>query len=180
MDIKKFVRLNDKGELEFDESGFQSGLDAEISRAVDKYAKGKGKDEIRKQLEEEAKLSAEEKLKAEKEEFEKYKQSETVKIIRAKAQAKLENKGFTEKEVEFILNTVNSDEESSLKNVDTLVEERTKFLADTQKKAIENLQKQQQQSSNSNPLPVPDSSEGTKPAQRTKADILNHYRPQQI
>lgn len=134
MDIKKFVRLNDKGELEFDESGFQSGLDAEISRAVDKYAKGKGKDEIRKQLEEEAKLYAEEKLKAEKEEFEKYKQSETVKIIRAKAQAKLDNKGFSEKEVEFILNTVNSDEEQSLKNVDTLVEERTKFLADTQRK----------------------------------------------
>lgn len=178
MDIRKFVKLNDKGEIEFDESGFQSSLDSEISRAVDKYANGKGKDEIRKKLEEEAKLSAEEKLKAEKEEFEKYKLQTKIEINQAKAKAKLENKGFTEKEVEFLLSTVNDDEEKSLSNIDVLVEERTKFISDTQKNAIEKLQ-QQQQSSGSKPLPTPDNNDAPKAATRTKADILNHYRPKQ-
>ena len=179
MDIKKFVKLNEKGEIEFDESGFQSGLDAEISRAVDKYANGKGKDEIRKKLEEEAKLTAEEKLKAEREEFEKYKLETKVEINKAKAKAKLENKGFTEKEVEFLLSTISDDEEKSLSTIDTLVEERTRFIADTQKSAIQNLQQQQNGNKSSTPLPTPDNNDAQKPATRTKADILSHYRPQQ-
>lgn len=177
MDIKKFVKLNDKGELEFDENGFQSGLDAEISRAVDKYANGKGKDEIRKQLEEEAKLTAEEKLKAEREKFEQYRQAETIKLIQAKAKAKLDGKGFTEKEMEFILSKVGNNEESDMTTIDELVAERTQFIATTQQNAIQKLQQQQQESGN-RPLPTPDNNDSPAPVQRTKDDIKNFYRPQ--
>ena len=48
MDIKKYVKLNENGEIEFDEKGFNSEYDASISKAVDKYANGKGRDEIRR------------------------------------------------------------------------------------------------------------------------------------
>lgn len=178
MDIKKFVKLNEKGELEFDEAGFQSGLDSEISRAVDKYANGKGKDEIRKQLEEEAKLTAEEKLKAEKEAFEKYKLQTKIEINRDKAKAKLENKGFTDKEVEFLLSTVNDDEEKSLSALDVLIGERTKFISTTQQNAIEKLQ-QQQQSNNNIKLPTPDNNDAPKNVVRTSEEILSFYRPKQ-
>lgn len=177
MDIKKFAKLNEKGEIEFDETGFQSGLDAEISRAVDKYANGKGKDEMRKKLEEEAKLTAEEKLKADKEAFEKWKHEETVKIIQGKAQAKLEGKGFTEKEIEFILSKVGENEESDMATIDSLVEDRTNFIATTQQNAIQNIQQQQQNSSNKQ-FPMPDNNDSPVPAQRSKADILSYYRPQ--
>lgn len=180
MDIKKFVKLNEKGEIEFDESGFQSSLDSEISRAVEKYAKGKGKDEIRKQLEEEAKLTAEEKLKAEREEFEKYKLQTKIEINKSKAKAKLDNKGFTEKEIEFLLSTISDDEEKSLSSIDTLVEERSKFISETQKNAIQNLQQQQNSNRTSTQLPTPDNNDVQQPTARTKADILSHYRPKQI
>lgn len=176
MDIKKFVKLNEKGEIEFDENGFQSGLDAEISRAVDKYANGKGKDEIRKQLEEEAKLTAEEKLKAEREKFEQYRREETVKLVQAKAKAKLEGKGFTEKEMSFILSNVGNDEESDMAKIDELVTERTEFISTTQKSAIEKLQQQQQQSGNSI-LTAPDNNDAPRPTERSREEILSYYRP---
>ena len=179
MDIKKFVKLNDKGEIEFDEKGFESEYDSAISKAVDKYANGKGKEEIRKQLEEEAKLSAEEKLKQERAKFEEYKLQETIKLNQAKAAAKLDNKIFAQEEIDFYLSTVNADEEKSLTAIDTIVEARKKFMENMQKSAIENLQKQQQLSDPSKTLPKPDDGEPAKPAVRTKADILSHYRPTQ-
>lgn len=179
MDIKKFVKLNEKGELEFDESGFQSGLDAEISRAVDKYANGKGKDEIRKQLEAEAKLTAEEKLKADKQAFEDYKKAETIKLVQAKAQARLDGKGFTESEIKFILSSIGENEESDLATIDTLIKDRTDFIATTQQNAIQNLQQQQTERTTPSPLPSPDIQEPSKQTTRTKSDILSFYRPQQ-
>lgn len=176
MDIKEFVKLNDKGELEFDEKGFQSGLDSEISRAVDKYAKGKGRDEIRKQLEEEAKLTAEQKLQAEKEKFEKYKQEETVKLIQAKAEAKLNGKGFTEKEIKFILSKIGNDEQSDMNSIDELIAERTQFITTTQKNAIQNLQQQQQNSGSGKTLNAPDNASGQEQKTRSSAEILSYYR----
>lgn len=178
MDIKKYVKLNDKGELEFDEDGFQSGLDSEISRAVDKYAKGKGRDEIRKQLEEEAKLTAEQKLQAEKEKFEKYKQEETVKLIQAKAEAKLNGKGFTEKEIKFILSKIGNDEQSDMSSIDELIAERTEFITTTQKNAIQKLQQQQQNSGSGQSLSNPDNSSNQEQKPRSRDEILSFYRKQ--
>ena len=175
MNIQDYVRLNDKGELETDNDAFQSMFTAEVNRAVEKYRNGKGKDEIRKQLEEEAKLTAEEKLKSEREAFEKYKLETKIEINRTKAKARLENKGFTEKEVDYLLSNINDDEEKSLGIIDTLIGERTAFIESTKKSAIESLQKGQQTSSNPTPY-KPDNPEPAKPARRSSEDVLKYYR----
>lgn len=175
MNIENFVKVNEDGDLDIDKAAFQSALDAEISRAVDKYAKGKGRDEIRKQLEEEAKLTADEKLKAEREEFEEYKKSETIKLNQEKAKAKLEGKGFSEKEIEYLLGNVGIDSEKSMATLNTLIEERTKFVEETKKKAIESLQQQQQQSGAKTLINA--DGEGEKPTvqKRSSAEIIGLY-----
>lgn len=175
MDIEKYVRLNDEGKIEIDRDAFQSGLDAEIYKAVDKYRNGKGKDEIRKQLEEEAKQTADERLKKERDEFEAYKLSETIKLNQAKAKNRLADKGFSEKEIEIMLSHVDNDEEKSLSTIDTLIAERQKFIEETNKRAIENLQSQQQTNSNIQQLKTPDSNKPETPRQRTKQESLEYF-----
>lgn len=179
MNIENYVKLNESGELDIDKAAFQSALDAEISRAVDKYAKGKGRDEIRKQLEEEAKLTADEKLKAEKEEFEEYKKKETIKLNQEKAKAKLEGKGFSEKEIEYLLGNVGIDSEKSMKNINTLIEEREKLTADIKQKAIESLQQQQQQSGAKTLINADGEGEKTTVQKRSGAEVLSIYTNQQ-
>ena len=175
MNIQDYVRLNDDGQMEFDEKGFQSWFDDEKRKAVETYKNGKGRNEIRKELEEEAKLTAEEKLKSEREAFEKYKLETKIEINRTKAKARLENKDFTEKEVEYLLSNINDDEEKSLGIIDTLIGERTAFIESTKKSAIQDLQKGQQTSSNPTPY-KPDNPEPAKPVKRTSDEILNSYR----
>lgn len=177
MDIQKFVGTNEDGTIKIDKDGFQSALDAEISKAVEKFKNGKGRDEIRKQLEEEAKLSAEEKLKQERDEFEKYKLQARIELNQSKAKARLEGKGFTEKETSFILSTVGDDEEKSLASIDELIKEREQVIANTKKTAIEGLQSGQRKSQSV--ITNPDGNDGNKqPFQWSQSDILNHYRPQ--
>lgn len=177
MDIQNFVGTNEDGSIKIDKTAFQSALDAEISKAVEKFKNGKGREEIRKQLEEEAKLTAEEKLKQERQEFEDYKLKTKIELNQAKAKAKLEGKGFTEKETAFILSTINDDEEHSLANIDDLIKEREQVIAETKKSAISGLQQGQQKASTT--LTNPDGSgEGQKEFKRTKSDILSFYRPQ--
>lgn len=144
MDIQKFVVAKDDGTYEVDSKGFQSAFDAEISKAVEAYKNGKGKNEMRAQLEAEAKLTADEKLKQEREEFEAYKKAERVKLNQEKAKARLEGKGFSEKEVSYLLSNINDDGETSLKNIDELITERTTAIENAKKAAIESLQKGQQ------------------------------------
>lgn len=177
MDIQKFVGTNEDGTVKIDKDGFQSALDAEISKAVEKFKNGKGRDEIRKQLEEEAKLSAEEKLKQERDEFEKYKLQSKIELNQAKAKARLEGKGFTDKETTFILSTINDDEEKSLASIDELIKEREQVIANTKKSAIEGLQSGQQkvQSIVTNP---DGTSENKQAFKWSQSDILAYYRPQ--
>lgn len=177
MNIENYVKLNESGEIEVDNKAFQSAFDAEISRAVDKYAKGKGREEIRKELEDEAKLSAEEKLKAEREKFEEYKKSETIKLNQEKAKARLENKGFSDKEIEYLLSNVSIDTEKSINTINTLIEEREKFIAETKKNAIENLQQQQQKSGEKSLPANADNEDKPKVVKRTAEEILSYYTP---
>ena len=177
MDIEKYVKLNENGEIEFDKEGFKSEYDSAISKAIDKFANGKGKEQMRKLLEEEAKLSAEEKLKQERETFEKYRLEETIKLNQAKARAKLDDKLFSKEEIDFILASVNTDEEKSLAAIDTLVNARKKFIDDTQKSAIENLQKQQQQTAPASQFKAADPADPQPPTRRTSEEILSYYKP---
>lgn len=176
MDIQKYVTTNEDGSVKVDSEKFQSELDAEISRAVEKFKNGKGKEEMRKMLEEEAKLSAEEKLKQEREEFEKYKLKSKIELNQAKARAKMEGKGFTEKELDFILSTVNDDETTSIAKIEELIAEREQVIANTKKSAIENLQ-QGQQKVNSIVI-APDGKDDKKPEARKPSEIFDYYRPQ--
>lgn len=143
MDISKYVTIGEDGKVKIDEKAFQSEFDSEIHKAVETNKNGKLKDEIRKELEEEAKLSAEEKLKKEKEEFEAFKKQSMVELNQTKAKAKLEGKGFSDKEIEFILKTV-SDEDDSLSTLDDLITERGTLIEKNKKEALESLQQQQE------------------------------------
>lgn len=177
MDIKQFVKLNENGEIEFDEKGFRSEYDSEVYKAVDKYKNGKGRDEIRRELEQEAKLTAEEKLKAEREEFEAYRQRTKIELNQAKARTKFDDKLFAQEEIDFYLSTITDDEEKSLSQIDTLINARKKLFEDTQKSAIQNLQQQQQQNITTQIVATPSSSnEPTKSVQRTANDVLSYYR----
>lgn len=178
MDIQKFVGTNEDGTIKIDKDGFQSALDAEISKAVEKFKNGKGRDEIRKQLEEEAKLSAEEKLKQEREEFEQYKLQSRIELNQAKAKAKLDGKGFTEKEIAFILSSVSADEEKSLGSIDELISEREQVIANTKKNAIEGLQNGQQKVQSILTSPDNTNTDNKNGFKWSKSDILAHYRPQ--
>lgn len=143
MDISKFVTVGEDGGLNIDNDGFQREFDSTIRNAVEKNKNGKLKEEIRKELEEEAKLSAEQKLQKDREEFEALKLKSLIEINQAKAKAKLDGKGFSEKEITFILNSV-SDKEDSLLMIDDLVAERNNLINENRKRAIEELQTQQE------------------------------------
>lgn len=175
MNINDYVSTNEEGGFTLDEKGFQSAFDAEIRKAVETYKNGKGRNELKKELEEEARLSAEDKLKKEREEFERYKLQTKIEINQTKARARLENKGFTDKEVSYLLKNITDNEEESLKEIDELIAERTAFIDNTRKNAIETLQSGQQKSGNPQ-LVKPDGDEPKKPVKRTTDDILNAYR----
>lgn len=165
------------GSLEIDKEGFQSAFDAEISRAVEKFKNGKGKEEIRKQLEEEAKLTAEEKLKQEREEFEQYKLQSRIELNKEKAKAKMEGK-FSEDELEILLSTITEDSEKSLETVDKLIKAREAVLEQTKQTAIQSLQQSQQNASKVLVKPDGSQEEIGKPAGWTQSEILGNYRKQ--
>ena len=175
MDIQKFVTTKEDGSFEVDSKAFQSAFDAEISRAVEAYKNGKGKAEMRAELEAEAKLSADEKLKQERDAFEAYKKAERVKLNQEKAKAKLEGKGFSEKEVEFMLGTITEDGDKCIAKIDELIAERNTAIETAKKLAIENLQKAQPTAGAK--FTNPDNS-GTDnaPAKKSKDTILGSYK----
>lgn len=174
MDIDKFVTTKEDGTVEVDSKAFQSAFDAEISRAVEAYKNGKGKAEMRAELEKEAKLTADEKLKQEREEFENYKKAERVKLNQEKVKAKLEGKGFSEKEVEFMLGTITEDGDACIAKIEELIAERNTAIENAKKLAIEGLQKGQQSAGTK--LTNPDNSDKKPVVKRTAEDILNAYK----
>ena len=178
MDIQKFVTTKEDGSWEIDKEGFQSAFDAEISRAVEKFKNGKGKEEIRQQLEQEAKLSAEEKLKQEREEFEAYKLQAKIELNKEKAKAKMEGKGFSDDELEILLSTINEDSEKSLETVDKLIKAREAVLEQTKQSAIQGLQQSQQNAGKVLIKPDGSKSEDVKPVGWTQTEILGNYRNQ--
>lgn len=179
MDIQKFVTTKDDGTFEIDSKSFQSAFDAEISRAVEAYKNGKGKAEMRAELEAEAKLTADEKLKQEREAFEEYKRGERVKLNQEKAKAKLEGKGFSAKEVEFLLGTVTEDGDACITKIEELITERNSAIENAKKVAIEGLQKGQQSAGTTLVNPDGSGPDAKKAFKRTSEDILNYYKPKE-
>ena len=178
MDISKFVTVGEDGKLQIDNKAFESAFDSEISKAVEKNKNGKLRDEIRRELEEEAKLSADQKLQKEREEFEAFKLKSLVELNQAKAKAKLEGKNFSEAELNFILNTI-TDKEDSLATLDVLITERASLIENNRKKAIEELQAQQE---SSNPPPQGNDIPSSQPTNTTRSrdDIAKIYEKTQL
>lgn len=173
MDISKFVTVGEDGQPVIDNKAFQSEFDNAIRNAVETNKNGKLKDEIRKELEDEAKLSAEQKLQKEREEFEAFKLKSLIELNQAKAQAKLEGKNFSEAELKFILGTI-TDKEDSLSTLDVLINERTTLIENNRKKAIEELQSQQE---NNTPTPQGNDVPNPQPTNtgRSREDIAKIY-----
>lgn len=174
MDIQKFVTTKEDGTFEINSSAFQSEFDAEISRAVETYKNGKGKQEIREQLEAEAKLTAEDKLKQERAEFENYVKTAKIELNVEKAKAKLEGKGFDKDELSVILSTINEDVKT-LENIDKLVAARQKVLEQVKANAIQELQQSQQAADKKFDGNAVDESEPVV-VKKSKDEILSMYR----
>lgn len=176
MDISKFVSVGEDGKIVVDNSAFQSEFDNAIRSAVEKNKTGKLREEIKKELEEEAKLSAEQKLQKEREEFEAFKLKSLVELNQAKAKAKLEGQNFSEKEVEFILNTI-TDNETSLTSLDNLISDRKTYL-EKQKTDLMNSLQSQQENAKSNPQDnnnQNNNQQSTQNPTRTREQIANMY-----
>ena len=173
MDISKFVTVGEDGKAVIDNNAFKSEFDKAIRSAVETNRNGKLRDEIKKELEEEAKLSAEQKLQKEREEFESFKLKSLIELNQIKAKAKLEGKNFSQAEIDFILGTIN-DDEKSLSNIDTLIKERETLIEKNRKKTIGELQAQQE-ISNSNNKNADNPPEQQKQTTRNREDIAKIY-----
>lgn len=137
---------------------------AKFSKAIDSYAdfkvtegnntykktfEDKLRDEIKKELETESKLSAEEILKKEREKLDKQRKDfedaikqEKISLTKEKVKVVYEKTGlYTEKEIEAMLKLVNENDTESLTFAQTMADERVakdkerseKFIEDTQK-----------------------------------------------
>ena len=180
MDIQKYATLSEDGKISFNtddfSKDFQSEVDSRIGKAIDTYKNGSMRAEIRKELEEEAKLSAEQKFQKEREEFEAYKKAEKLALSKAKVKSMLSGDKFSEDEIEILLGDVTDDEEASIAKATKLVKAREKMLADIKKKAIEDLQAAQPPAGTSSNTGDNGDDQNGKVTKRTANDIKNLYK----
>lgn len=174
-DYSSFMQKNDDGSVaSFDNEKFTSFIDASIGKAVEAY-KAKAQKE-----QEKANMNENERIAKEREEFEAEKlawsnsmKSQKRDLVIEKAKAKLSN-GFSETEIALFTQNVTDDEKTSLKYIEDLVAERNKFLEDSKKKLIEELQnKQPVSSSQSN---ADSGKNQTKSSTISSDDIKNIYK----
>lgn len=127
IDISKFVTVDDNGKVAIDTDGFNSAYDSALRKSLETNSENtrkKMESEIRKSLEEEAKLSAEEKLKKDREAFEADMQKRLQDFAKSQAKSKMKTAGLDDDEIDTYLELV-SDEES-ISKIDKLLEIRNK------------------------------------------------------
>ena len=179
LDYTSFMENNEDGSFKsLDKGKLESYIDSLISKGVNSGVESY-KAKVAKEQERE-RMTADEKLSAERKEFEKLqaeweetRKSQMRDIVIEKAKAKLAS-NFSESEVELFTKHITDNEKESLAYIDSLVAERTKFLEESKKKLIEELQTQQPQgTSQSNTDNV---SNNRKEVKRTSQDIKNLYK----
>lgn len=151
-DYTSFMEKNEDGSIKtFDENKLTSYIDSLVSKGVNSGVESY-KAKVAKEQERE-KMTAEQKLAEQIKDFEKTKnewentrKSQMRELVVEKAKAKLANK-FSESEIELFVKHITDNETESLNYVDSLVAERTKFLEESKKKLIEELQSKQPLSS---------------------------------
>ena len=113
LNLKDYVRKNEEtGELEFDEQAFNSALDRErtsASQTARKRLKKELREKIKQELAEEAKLSAEEKLKKDYEAKEKELLDRAIALNKKEVRAIYKGAGFTDSEIEALIDIVTDD-----------------------------------------------------------------------
>jgi hypothetical protein len=143
-DLRKYVTLNEKGELEFNTDLFKADLDRERNQAsetartnAEKKLRASIESEVRSKIEEEAKLTAEEKLEQERKAFlEEKKRYNAERIKNVYRDSKL----FNEAELEVYGNLITEDFDKSLEIANKLVESRKTYNAEYEKSFNEKLQ----------------------------------------
>lgn len=151
LDISKFVTVDEEGKAVIDTEAYKSAYDAELRKSLDtnsENTKKKLEAEIRKTLEEEAKLSAEEKLKKDREDFEASMAKRLKDFAQTQAKSKMTLAEIGEDEINTYLELVNSEED--IAKIDRLIETRKKAQEDLKKKWQEELVNQQPSPSGNN------------------------------
>lgn len=143
-ELKNYVTLNDKGELEFDNDAFTADLDrernqsSETARAnAEKKLRTAIESEIRQRIEDEAKLTAEERVKKEREAL--ANERKLFNAERIKALYKTDNL-FSDEEVESFSALISDDYDLSLQMATKIVEARKKHNESYEKGLSEQLQ----------------------------------------
>lgn len=178
-DYTSFMEKNEDGSIKsFNEEKLASYIDSLVSKGVnsgvESYKAKVAKDQERQKMTADEQLA--DKLKEfekEKAEWEKNYKDQRRELVVEKAKSKL-SANFSESEIELFTKHITDDEKESMKYIDSLVAERTKFLEDSKKKIIEELQsKQPQGASQSNTDNV---SHNHKDVKKSSQDIKNLYK----
>lgn len=177
-DYTSFIEKNEDGSIKsFDESKLSSYIDSLVSKGVNAGVESY-KSKIAKDQERE-KMTADEKLADQMKEFEKLKadwettrKSQMRDIVVEKAKAKLAS-NFSESEIELFTKHITDNEKESMEYVESLVAERVKFLEESKKKIIEELQSKQPQSTTQSN--AKDDSGNQQPVKRTAQEIKEFY-----
>lgn len=178
-DYTSFMEKNEDGSIKsFNEEKLASYIDSLVSKGVnsgvESYKAKVAKDQERQKMTADEQLA--DKLKEfekEKAEWEKNYKDQRRELVVEKAKSKL-SANFSESEIELFTKHITDDEKESMKYIDSLVAERAKFLEDSKKKIIEELQsKQPQGASQSNTDNV---SNNHKDVKKSSQDIKNLYK----
>ena len=178
-DYTSFMEKNEDGSIKsFNEEKLASYIDSLVSKGVnsgvESYKAKVAKDQERQKMTADEQLA--DKLKEfekEKAEWEKNYKDQRRELVVEKAKSKL-SANFSESEIELFTKHITDDEKESMKYIDSLVAERAKFLEDSKKKIIEELQsKQPQGASQSNTDNV---SNNRKDVKKSSQDIKNLYK----
>jgi hypothetical protein len=178
-DFSSFMEKNEDGSIKsLDEGKMQSYIDSLISKGVNAGVESyKAKQAEAERI---SKMTADEQMALRQKEFddkvaqwEATVRSQKRDLVVEKAKTRLEPL-FSAKEIELLSKNISDDEKESLKYVDLLVAERTKFVEEKTKSIKEELQsKQPVSSSQSN---TQDEEPNQKVAKRTQQDIKNMYK----
>ena len=142
--LKDFISTNEKGELVFDEAGYNAEMDrvrneaSNTARAnAEKSLKKDIETQVRKEIEETAKLSAEEKLAKDREAL--ANDRKAFNCERFKNHLKAANL-FSDEEVDVYMGLLGDNYDESIEKADKVIASRIKYNQDYEKKYKENIQ----------------------------------------
>lgn len=142
--LKDFISTNDKGEIVFDEAGYNAEMDRVRNEAsttaranAEKSLKKDIETQVRKEIEETAKLSAEEKLAKDREAL--ANERKAFNGERFKTHLKAANL-FSDEEVDVYMGLLGDNYDESIEKADKVIAARTKYNQDYEKKLKENIQ----------------------------------------